>query len=146
MNPDQISFRRKLHVPIAMLAGRRVQACILEPESLDWPPVKNVGLDNFVNIRQLDSSVPNGLRINNNIGAVLALVEAPGLVGANSSLQAQFCQFVLEALLEFRFACWITTASRMPRRAHVSAHENMSFKFRHELMLQEELRMGWGGS
>ena len=84
MNPGQISFRGTLRVPIAMLAGRRVQAFIPKPESLDWPSLQNVGLDNFVNIRQLDSSIPDGLRINNNVGAVLALIEAARLVGADS--------------------------------------------------------------
>jgi hypothetical protein len=55
-----------------------------------------VGFDYFFDIGFGDVSVPDCIRVDHNVGTVFALIEAAGLIGADSPLQPVFCQFLLE--------------------------------------------------
>lgn len=66
-----------------MLAGGGVDAAVSENEALDGAAFDEVGLDDLGNIRRSDAAVPDGFRIDDDAGPVLALVEAAGLVDAD---------------------------------------------------------------
>jgi len=59
-----------------MLACRSVQAFIFQSEPLHRPAAHNVRLHYFVHISQGHASVPNRLGIDDQIGPMLALIEA----------------------------------------------------------------------
>src|SRR5262249_3663643 len=112
---------------------------VLESQSFDRLSAYNVGVHDFIHISQSDSAVPHSFRVNHHVRTMLALVEASGLVCADTPVQAALGKFLLELLLQLRLASGIATSARMPRRAHVSTDENVALEFRHRIRLQ-----GWG--
>lgn len=87
--------------------------------------------DDLIDVFQVNEPIPDGLGIDHNDGAVLALVKTAGLIGADLVLEAG----VLDRVLEGRFellaavgkAAW--TGGRFV--ALVGADKEMVFKFRH---------------
>jgi hypothetical protein len=71
-----------------MFATGCIDASVGEHQSLDWPASDNVGVDDFLDVRGRDAAVPDGIRINDEVGAVLTLVQTPGLVGSDFPLQS----------------------------------------------------------
>lgn len=63
-----------------------IEADFGEPETLNRPPVNEVLGDDFIHIFELDKAVPDGLGIDHDHGAVLALVQTTGLIGADDVL------------------------------------------------------------
>ena len=76
--------------------------------------------------------VPDRFRIDHDIRPVLALVEASGLIGAHSSFESAFGEFLLEQLLQPGFGGGIATSSGMACRALVSADKDVFFELWHE--------------
>ena len=68
-----------------VFAALRVDALWAHEQALDWLSSHDVGVDDLIHVIERDSPVPDGFGIDDQVGAVLALVEASGLVGANSS-------------------------------------------------------------
>ena len=104
-----------------------------------------MGIDNFVNIRQRHAAVPDCIRINHQVGAVLALVKAARLVGAHFSLQPSLQQFFFEELLQLGFAPGIAAATRMTFRPSIAAYENVPFEFGHGNNVQENVELSLAG-
>src|SRR2546429_562504 len=102
-----------------MFAGCCVQAGVCQAEALDGLAAEDVRVDNLVDVGFGDMSVPDCIRIDHKVGAVFALIEAPGLVRAHSALQSALGQLLLEDLLEPGFGERITAPARMARRALV---------------------------
>jgi|SRR6516165_7284484 len=93
-----LSFRRRLALLWTLLVGALlgVEAGVGKAEALDGTVVEKVLGDDLVDIFEVDEAVPDGLGIDCDDGAVLALVEAPGFVGADVVLEAGFLDGVLE--------------------------------------------------
>ena len=79
-----------------MFARRCIEAGVGQHQTLDRSAADNVGLDNFIDVGFGHVSIPNALRIDHQIGSVLALIEAARLVGSHPSLEAAFRQFLFK--------------------------------------------------
>ncbi len=77
-----------------------VETGIGQPKPLYGAAVEEVLGDDLLDILDVDEAVPDGLRVDHDDGAVLALVEAAGLVGPDMVLQSGFLDGVLDGVLE----------------------------------------------
>jgi hypothetical protein len=119
---------------LAVLAGFGVQARVRYAQALDWLSADDVRFDNFIHIGLGDVAVPDRLGIDYEVGAMLALVEAAGLVGSHSAFEAALRQLLLEQLLQAGLGGGIAASTRMACGALVSTDENVLFEFRHQLV------------
>ena len=115
-----------------MLTTRGIQAGVGQAEPFHRSAANNVRLNNLLDIRLGHSAIPYRIWINNDVGAVLALIETSSLIGANLALQPALSQFLLEQLLQFGLRKWIAASPRMPRWTLVSADKDVFLKFRHQ--------------
>lgn len=76
--------------------------------------------------------VPHRFRVHDNGRAMLTLVEAAGLVGANFATDAGFGQHPLEFPLKIACSSRIATAAGVPCRALIAADEDVFGEFWHE--------------
>jgi hypothetical protein len=83
-----------------------VEAGVGEQKALDGTAVDEVLADNLINIFRVDEAVPDGVGIDDHYGAVLALVETAGFVGADFAFQPG----VLDCVLEGAFQLTATVA------------------------------------
>ena len=65
-----------------------VDAGIGQAQALDWPSADQVLGDDFGGVRRLDVSLPDRLGVNHHDWAVLALIQAQGLVNAGRPTKA----------------------------------------------------------
>jgi hypothetical protein len=70
-------------------------------EAFDGTAVEEVLLDNLFGVAGFGEAVPDGVGINDEDGAVLALVEAAGLVDADAVLEAGGFDGILEGAAKF---------------------------------------------
>jgi hypothetical protein len=94
---------------------------------------EDVRFDDFVDIGFGDVPVPHSFGIDDEVGAVFALIETARLVRSYFALQAAFREFLLEQFLQFGLAAGIAASPEVSRRALVAADENMLFEFGHEI-------------
>ena len=120
-----------------MFTDRGIQALVLQPESFHRTSSHDVGFNDLVNITQRDSSVPDCLRIDHDIGPMLALIETARVIGAHSALQSALGELLLESRAQFASSARIAAATRMALGAHIAADKNVAFEFRHRNMVQE---------
>jgi hypothetical protein len=92
-----------------MRAGFRVDARVGNAQPLDRPPVHQVLFDNLGGILGLNASVPDGFWIDNDSWAMLALIQAQGLVDADIRQACSFCELLQ---LDEDFALSIRCAGR----------------------------------
>lgn len=90
-----------------MGAGLGVEAFVGEAEALDWSAADEVLIDDFGGVFGADVAVPDGLRVNDDGGAVFALVEATGLVDADARGEAGGLGKLLDGGVEFALAVGI---------------------------------------
>jgi hypothetical protein len=107
----------------------RIQTRIGNNQSLHGPAADDVRVHNFIDIGCGDAAVPHGIRVNHDRRTVLALVQAPGFVGANPAFDAALRQLDLEGPLKFAFAFGIAAAARVACGPLVGANEDMMAKF-----------------
>jgi hypothetical protein len=81
---------------LAMNAGWRVEAFVGETKAFDWLAADDVRIDDFVDIGFGDEAIPDGLRVDDEIRAVLALIKASGLIGADAAFESTLGKFLLE--------------------------------------------------
>ena len=86
-----------------------VDAGVGKAEALDGTAVEEVLLDDLFGVVGIGETVPDGFGIDDEDGAVLALIEATGLVDANAVLEAGGLDGILEGATEF-LAVFVTTA------------------------------------
>ena len=79
-----------------MLTTGRVDARVRQSESLDGLPTDDVRFNYFVHIGQRHATVPNRVRIDDQIRSVLALIKTAGLIGPHFPFQPPFRQLLLE--------------------------------------------------
>lgn len=80
-----------------MRAGLRVQAGFGQPEALHRPVVNEVFGNDLVYIFEVDKTIPDSLGVDHDDRAMLALVEAAGLVSANNMLEASIFDGILKS-------------------------------------------------
>jgi hypothetical protein len=114
-----------------------VEAFVGNEEALDGPSVDDVRLDDLVDIVGGDAAVPDRVRINDDGGAVFALVETSGHVGAHALSESAESQFLFEEELQLGLACRITAAARVPGIALIAANEQVLLKLGHSINLQD---------
>lgn len=123
-----------------MRATGGVQAGIGNDEPLDRLAAKDVGFDDLVDIGSGDPAVPDGVGIDHDVRAVLALVEAPRLVRADFVLKTQGGKLLLEGQLQLGLAGRVAAAAGMAFRTLIAANEDVSLELRHISNLQHP---GW---
>jgi hypothetical protein len=129
----EVSLRKPLKpsLLVSVFAGWGIQAGIGQAESFDWLTCDDVGVDDLVDVGFGNVSVPDGVGVDDDVRAVLALIEASGLVGADAAFQSTLGEFLLEKFLEPGFGGGIATSAGMACGALVSADEDVFFEFRH---------------
>jgi hypothetical protein len=120
-----------------VLAARRVDAGLSQHQALDWPSPHDVRVDDFVHVGEGYAAIPHRFGIDHQVWAMLALVQASGLIRPHSAFQSALCQFLLEQFLQFGLGPRIAAPPRMPWWALVSANENMFLKLGHENNVQD---------
>jgi hypothetical protein len=112
-------------------AALGVEAGIGEQKALDWTAVDEVLTDNLVNIFRVDEAVPDGVRIDDHYGAVLALVETAGFVGADFAFQPGVLDCVLEGPFQLAAAVAGTAGTGGVLVPLVGADEEMMLELCH---------------
>ncbi len=126
---------------LAVRAVVGVEAGVGEAEALDGTAVEDVFGDDLVYVFDVDEAVPDGLGVDDDGGAVLALVEAAGFVGADGVLEAGVFDGVFEGGFELFAAAGAATGTGGGAVALVGADEDVVVKLRHVL----EILWGLGG-
>jgi hypothetical protein len=110
-----------------------VQDGVRDDQALDGLAAENVGVDNFIDVRGADATVPDGVRIHDDGGTELALFEAPRFIGAHSVAgNSALGQLRFEYAVEFRFPARVAAAARVALGTLIRANEDVSFKLCHE--------------
>jgi hypothetical protein len=81
-------------------AALGVQAGFGEREALHGPAVEEMLVDDLVDVFGVNEAVPDGVGIDDDNGAVLALVEAAELVSADFAFETSLLDRVLEGILQ----------------------------------------------
>src|SRR5579863_6884446 len=120
-----------LALRFSVFAGFGVEAGVGDAETFDRAAAQDVRFDDLVYVGFGDVAVPDGVGVNDDVGPVLALIEASRLVGADPALQTALGQLLLEEFLQAGFGGGIAAAARMACGALVSADEDVLFEFGH---------------
>jgi hypothetical protein len=112
----------------AMRAGFAVDAVFGDAKALDGTTGDEVFGNNFSGVFGPDVAVPDGVRIDNHGGAVLALVEATGLVDAHPAGEACFFAKLLQARVQIALSVACAGWPGGLSRADIVADEDVTFK------------------
>jgi len=86
-----------------VFAHGRVQAGICQSKPFYRLAANDVGFDDLFDICLGDVPVPDCVGVNDEVGAMFALVEAAGLIGTYFPFQSALGQFLFEEFLQFGF-------------------------------------------
>lgn len=111
--------------------ARCIQARISNKQPLYRLIANDVRIDDLIDICRRDPAIPHGIRIDDDVGAMLALVEASGLVRSNGAFDSSLCQLDFKNALEFRVAGGIAAAARIIGRPLVTADKDVPVEFGH---------------
>jgi hypothetical protein len=109
----------------------RIEAGSRKTEPLHRAAMQEVFVDDLIYIFELDEAVPDRLGIDDDNRAMLALVEAARLVGANKVLQSCVLNSVLERKFELFTSLGQAAWTGRVLVTLVGANEEMMLKFRH---------------
>jgi len=116
-----------------------IDAGVGEEEPFDRTAVYQVFLNDFLNVTLVDKTIPNGFGVDDEDWAVLALVQAAGLVNADAVLEASGLYGVFQGSPEL-FRVFVAAAGASGGVvAFVDADEEVVFKIRHKTLGQEFL-------
>ena len=124
-----VALPQTLRLPVLAICG--IDAFLTQAQAFYRLSANNVGVDDFIDVIERDTSVPDRLGINHEVWTMFALVETPGLVGSNPPSQTSFGKLLLEGLLQLCVSLRITTPAWMSRNPLVSADENVLLKCWH---------------
>jgi hypothetical protein len=122
---------RSLTTAFPVFARCRIQAFVGQHQALDWFAANDVRVDDLFYVGLGDVSVPDGVGIDDEVRAVLALIETARLVGPHFALEAALRELLLEYFLQFCLAGGIAAASGILGRPLVAAYENVFFELGH---------------
>jgi hypothetical protein len=109
-------------------AGFGVEAGFGDTEAFDGAAGDEVLGDDFIGIFRLDAAIPDGIGVDDNGGAVFALVEAAGFVDADTTGKAGLAGELREAGVEGALAVSGTGWTGRIGRADVMADEDVAFE------------------
>jgi hypothetical protein len=113
-----------------------VEAVVRNEKALDGPAGNEVLADDFGHVFNFDSAVPDGFGVDDDGGAVLALLEASGLVDADAvDKTGGFCG-IFEGGVELTLAVGGAGRARAARLADIGADEDVAFEFRQSGLLE----------
>jgi hypothetical protein len=102
-----------------------VQAIVGDQEvGQDLAPEDSLG-DNARHILDLDAAIPDALRVNHDRWAVLALLEATGMIRTRQRTESGLLECDLEGLPQLLMSVRVTAPSLVAGRTNVTANENM---------------------
>jgi hypothetical protein len=119
-------------------AGFGIQAGIDDTETLDGAAGDEVFGDDLIGVFRFDAAVPDGIGVDDDGGAVLALVEAAGLVDADAAGEAGFADELRKAGVERALAVGGAGGTGRIGGADVVADEDVAFEKGHELRIADE--------
>jgi hypothetical protein len=122
----------------AVGAGGGVEARLGDAEALDGAAAEDVFADDLLGVLGLDVAVPDGLGVDDDDGAVLALVEAAGLVGADAALEAGLLQELLQDGEQGAGAVGGAAGAGRAGGAAVLADKDVTLECGHEGLLREK--------
>jgi hypothetical protein len=112
----------------AMRAGFGVETIFVDAQALDGTAAEEVLGDDGFGVFRMDVAVPDGVRVDDDHGAVLALIETTGFVDAHAAGKAGFPAQLLQARMQFAFSVAGAGRTWRVRRADVVADEDVAFK------------------
>jgi hypothetical protein len=105
-----------------------VEAGVGQADTIDGTAVKEVLVDDLLGVVGVGEAVPDGFGIDDQNGAVLALIEAAGLIDADTVLEAGSFDGILEGTTEF-FAVFVAaTGAGSGFVALVQADKEVTFE------------------
>jgi len=108
-----------------------IDAGLRQAKPPDGPPVYEVFLHDFFRVLRFYKPIPDGLRIHDDHGPVLALVQAGGLVHAHAVLQSCFLYGVFQGAAQLFRVLVATAWARGGLVALVQTDKNVMFVIRH---------------
>ena len=96
----------------------------------DFTPQDGLGHDPR-HVLELDSAVPDPLRVDDHGRAVFALLEAAGMIGTCQQTKASGLELLLERLTERLTSIRVATTSLVAGVTDITTDENMMCKCRH---------------
>jgi hypothetical protein len=112
----------------AMLAGCGIQAGVGEAQALDRRSADDVRCDNLFDVGLGHASIPNRFGIDDDRGAVFALVEAAGLVDAHAAGEAGGLSELLQLRVQLALAIGGAGWARRIGGALIVTDEDVTFK------------------
>jgi hypothetical protein len=127
-----------------------IEAGAGETQALYGAAMEEVFGDDFAHVFKLDEAIPDGLGIDHHRGAVFALIEAAGLIGADKMLEASVFDGIFECGFELLAAAGKAARAGRGFVALIRADKDVVLKFRHgggfllRLVLQRRIvRAAW---
>lgn len=120
-----------VHCPCSlgsMRAGLCVDALVGKAKPFHRPAIYKMLLHNLCCIFGANVAVPDCFGIDDNGGAVLALVEAPGFVDAHGAAQARSFGKLLQLRMQFAFSVGCARGPRSIRRTGIQTNKNVVFE------------------
>ena len=111
-----------------MRAGFGVDALLGKAETLHGTAANEVFFDDDGSVFRLDVAVPHGFRVDDNRGAVFALVEAAGLVDAHAAGEAGGLSELLQLRVQLALAIGGAGWARRIGGALIVTDEDVTFK------------------
>jgi hypothetical protein len=111
-----------------------IQARIGNHKPLHRAIAQNVALYNLFNVSGSHAAIPYCIRINHHRWPVLALVQAPGLVGPYGTFDSPLRELDFKHPLQIRLTVRVATAARIARRALVRTNKYVLPEFWHRLL------------
>ena len=121
---------------------RVVQAGLVQTKPLHRSASHDVLLNDFLDIVHPHKTVPDGIGIDDERGAVFALVQTAGLVRPHPPRQATFGQCGLERGPQIAGATFGTAATRVSGRSTITANKDMAFILWHVDLVAPAKRPG----
>jgi len=118
-------------------AGFGVKAGVGDTEPLDGAAGDEVLSDDFVGVFGFHSAIPDGVGVDDDGGAVLALVKAAGLVDADAAGEAGFAGELREAGVQGALAVSRARGAGRVGGADVVTDEDVAFEWWHGFRIAE---------
>jgi len=121
----------------AVGAGFCVEAGVGDAEPLNGVAGDEVFRDDIFGVFRLNAAVPDGIGVDDDCGAVLALVEAARFVDADAAGETGFARELRKSRVERALAIVGARRTRRIRRTDVMADEDVAFEWRHGIRIAE---------
>jgi len=118
-----------------MGAGLGVEAFVGEAEAFHRAAADEVLVDDFGCVFRADMAVPDSLRVDDDGGAVFALIEAAGFVDADAGAEACGFDELLNGDVEFALAIGVAGGTWGVLGASVGADKDVALKWGQAVLL-----------